>query len=202
MHSTARTPRDPGRPGRSVIRRPTKHPFIFSGRGNECRARCPDGCVRSRRDGSTARNQHHGWDEQRHSAARTSTNRIGSFSSTVSSRQGLNDPRTAHEGDCGTPSSSSTRRRWLTAAATRPTRVDNAAMETFWGRSNVEIGEIRWSIWFETRAEAHAHCSSSPRCSTTDNGSTPSGATSPPATASLSSRSVLAATSRLGAPFP
>ena len=34
---------------------------------------------------------------------------------------------------------------------------DNAAMETFWARLKVEIGWIRGSIWFETRAEAHAY---------------------------------------------
>ena len=34
---------------------------------------------------------------------------------------------------------------------------DNAAMETFWARMKVEIGWIRGSIWFETRAEAHAY---------------------------------------------
>ena len=34
---------------------------------------------------------------------------------------------------------------------------DNAAMETFWARLKVEIAWIRGSIWFETRAEAHAY---------------------------------------------
>lgn len=34
---------------------------------------------------------------------------------------------------------------------------DNAAMETFWARLKVEIEWIRGSIWFETRAEAHAY---------------------------------------------
>jgi putative transposase len=34
---------------------------------------------------------------------------------------------------------------------------DNAAMESFWARLKVEIGWIRGSIWFETRAEAHAY---------------------------------------------
>ena len=34
---------------------------------------------------------------------------------------------------------------------------DNAAMETFWARLKVEIGWIRGSIWFATRAEAHAY---------------------------------------------
>jgi len=34
---------------------------------------------------------------------------------------------------------------------------DNAAMETFWARLKVEIGWIRGSIWFQTRAEAHAY---------------------------------------------
>ena len=34
---------------------------------------------------------------------------------------------------------------------------DNAAMETFWARSKVEIAWIRGSIWFETRAEARAY---------------------------------------------
>jgi transposase InsO family protein len=34
---------------------------------------------------------------------------------------------------------------------------DNAAMETFWARLKVEIGWIRGSIWFDTRAEAHAY---------------------------------------------
>jgi putative transposase len=34
---------------------------------------------------------------------------------------------------------------------------DNAAMETFWARLKVEIAWIRGSIFFETRAEAHAY---------------------------------------------
>ncbi len=34
---------------------------------------------------------------------------------------------------------------------------DNAAMETFWARLKVEIAWIRGSIWFETRADAHAY---------------------------------------------
>ncbi len=34
---------------------------------------------------------------------------------------------------------------------------DNAAMETFWARLKVEITWIRGSIWFDTRAEAHAY---------------------------------------------
>ena len=34
---------------------------------------------------------------------------------------------------------------------------DNAAMETFWARLKVEIAWIRGSIWFNTRAEAHAY---------------------------------------------
>lgn len=34
---------------------------------------------------------------------------------------------------------------------------DNAAMETFWARLKVEITWIRGSIWFETRADAHAY---------------------------------------------
>jgi putative transposase len=34
---------------------------------------------------------------------------------------------------------------------------DNAAIESFWGRLKVEIAWIRGSIWFETRAEAHAY---------------------------------------------
>lgn len=34
---------------------------------------------------------------------------------------------------------------------------DNAAMETFWARLKVEIAWIRSSIWFTTRAEAHAY---------------------------------------------
>lgn len=34
---------------------------------------------------------------------------------------------------------------------------DNAAMETFWARLKVEIAWIRGSIWFPTRAEAHAY---------------------------------------------
>ncbi|MEZ5232341.1 MAG: IS3 family transposase [Acidimicrobiales bacterium] len=34
---------------------------------------------------------------------------------------------------------------------------DNAAMETFWARLKVEIAWIRGSIWFATRAEAHAY---------------------------------------------
>lgn len=34
---------------------------------------------------------------------------------------------------------------------------DNAAMETFWARLKVEIAWIRGSIWFDTRAEAHAY---------------------------------------------
>jgi putative transposase len=34
---------------------------------------------------------------------------------------------------------------------------DNAAMETFWARLKVEIGWIRGSIWFNTRADAHAY---------------------------------------------
>jgi transposase InsO family protein len=34
---------------------------------------------------------------------------------------------------------------------------DNAAMETFWARLKVEIVWIRGSIWFPTRAEAHAY---------------------------------------------
>ena len=34
---------------------------------------------------------------------------------------------------------------------------DNAAMETFWARLKVEIAWIRGSIWFETRAAAHAY---------------------------------------------
>ena len=34
---------------------------------------------------------------------------------------------------------------------------DNAAMETFWARLKVEITWIRGSIWFPTRAEAHAY---------------------------------------------
>jgi transposase InsO family protein len=34
---------------------------------------------------------------------------------------------------------------------------DNAAMETFWARLKVEIRWIRGSIWFETRAAAHAY---------------------------------------------
>ena len=33
---------------------------------------------------------------------------------------------------------------------------DNAAMETFWARLKVEIAWIRGSIWFPTRADAHA----------------------------------------------
>ena len=33
----------------------------------------------------------------------------------------------------------------------------NAAMETFWARLKVEIAWIRGSIWFETRADAHAY---------------------------------------------
>lgn len=34
---------------------------------------------------------------------------------------------------------------------------DNAAMETFWARLKVEIGWIRGSIWFATRADAHTY---------------------------------------------
>jgi transposase InsO family protein len=34
---------------------------------------------------------------------------------------------------------------------------DNAAMETVWARLKVEIAWIRGSIWFSTRAEAHAY---------------------------------------------
>lgn len=34
---------------------------------------------------------------------------------------------------------------------------DNAAMETFWARLKVEIHWIRGSIWFPTRADAHAY---------------------------------------------
>jgi transposase InsO family protein len=34
---------------------------------------------------------------------------------------------------------------------------DNAAMETLWARLKVEIAWIRGSIWFATRAEAHAY---------------------------------------------
>lgn len=34
---------------------------------------------------------------------------------------------------------------------------DNAAMETFWARLKVEITWIRGSIWFATRADAHAY---------------------------------------------
>jgi transposase InsO family protein len=34
---------------------------------------------------------------------------------------------------------------------------DNAAMETFWARLKVEITWIRGSIWFDTRAQAHAY---------------------------------------------
>ena len=34
---------------------------------------------------------------------------------------------------------------------------DNPAMETFWARLKVEINWIRGSIWFDTRAEAHAY---------------------------------------------
>lgn len=34
---------------------------------------------------------------------------------------------------------------------------DNAAMETFWARLKVEIAWIRGSIWFATRADAHAY---------------------------------------------
>ena len=34
---------------------------------------------------------------------------------------------------------------------------DNAAMETVWARLKVEIAWIRGSIWFETRAVAHAY---------------------------------------------
>ena len=34
---------------------------------------------------------------------------------------------------------------------------DNAAMETLWARLKVEITWIRGSIWFPTRAEAHAY---------------------------------------------
>ena len=34
---------------------------------------------------------------------------------------------------------------------------DNAAMETFWARLKVEINWIRGSIWFDTRAAAHAY---------------------------------------------
>jgi transposase InsO family protein len=34
---------------------------------------------------------------------------------------------------------------------------DNAAMETFWARLKVEITWIRGSIWFPTRADAHAY---------------------------------------------
>ena len=34
---------------------------------------------------------------------------------------------------------------------------DNAAMETLWARLKVEINWIRGSIWFPTRAEAHAY---------------------------------------------
>ena len=34
---------------------------------------------------------------------------------------------------------------------------DNAAMETFWARLKVEIAWIRGSIFFNTRAEAHAY---------------------------------------------
>ena len=34
---------------------------------------------------------------------------------------------------------------------------DNAAMETFWARLKVEIGWIRGSIFFDTRAEAHTY---------------------------------------------
>ena len=34
---------------------------------------------------------------------------------------------------------------------------DNAAMETFWARLKTEIAWIRGSIYFETRAEAHAY---------------------------------------------
>lgn len=34
---------------------------------------------------------------------------------------------------------------------------DNAAMETFWARLKVEIAWIRGSIFFDTRAEAHAY---------------------------------------------
>lgn len=34
---------------------------------------------------------------------------------------------------------------------------DNAAMETFWARLKVEIRWIRGSIWFKTRAAAHAY---------------------------------------------
>ena len=34
---------------------------------------------------------------------------------------------------------------------------DNAAIESFWGRLKVEIAWIRGSIWFPTRADAHAY---------------------------------------------
>lgn len=34
---------------------------------------------------------------------------------------------------------------------------DNAAMETFWARLKVEIAWIRGSIWFDSRADAHAY---------------------------------------------
>jgi putative transposase len=34
---------------------------------------------------------------------------------------------------------------------------DNAAIESFWARLKVEIAGIRGSIWFPTRAEAHAY---------------------------------------------
>jgi putative transposase len=34
---------------------------------------------------------------------------------------------------------------------------DNAAIESFWARLKVEIAWIRGSIWFETRADAHAY---------------------------------------------
>ena len=34
---------------------------------------------------------------------------------------------------------------------------DNAAIETFWARLKVEIEWIRGSIWFDTRADAHAY---------------------------------------------
>lgn len=34
---------------------------------------------------------------------------------------------------------------------------DNAAIESFWARLKVEITWIRGSIWFQTRAEAHAY---------------------------------------------
>lgn len=34
---------------------------------------------------------------------------------------------------------------------------DNAAIESFWARLKVEIAWIRGSIWFDTRAEAHAY---------------------------------------------